>query len=72
MLNSLGYNNVTSEAGVWLSNMSPILLLLGGLVLSLVLAGIGLSLFSGASASRGGSPDRGVPSGVSPRLPGRR
>lgn len=56
MFESLGYAGASASAGTWLSEMSPILLLLGAVALALVIGGLGLAFVGVRSASRSSAP----------------
>jgi len=52
MFDALGYDGVSASAATWLTNLSPIIVLMGGIALSLTFAGLGLMWFSRGSAPR--------------------
>lgn len=60
MFNTLGYSGVSASATEWLTNLSPIIVLMGGIALALSFAGLGLMWFSRSSSS-GESVGSGAP-----------
>lgn len=59
MFQALGYEGASASAAEWLSNISPIVLFLGGVALMLTLAGLGLLLIA-ARAKAGSSAASGL------------
>jgi len=59
MFSALGYDGVSASVSTWLSNISPIIVLMGGIALALSIAGLGLALIGGRS-SAGQSESVGV------------
>lgn len=56
MFEALGYAGASASAVEWLSNLSPIVVFLGGVALMLSLAGLGLLLISARSKSAESGP----------------
>lgn len=56
MFSALGYDGVAAQASTWLTDLSPILVLLGGVALSLVLGGMAIAV---VGRGRSGSTSSG-------------
>lgn len=56
MFQALGYDGASAAAVEWLSNLSPIIVFLGGIALMLTLVGFGLLLFAARAASANSAP----------------